>query len=932
MRSHTSKLVILTLFSVLLLTSVSAESNWEFEPYLGDFGPQNISENTNSVFLTDLKVDSIELRPDNIENFENPLPEEEQGDDYVEPYVLVEYQVLNESDSTPMTVNDTLTYNEQLETWYIEFETDYSEMENITFRANGTADGDIPDSEAEANNTLNINVGEYKPDLVDINLPYTIEDPIKAERLMKTDVQVTNTTGDIQDDASVEVYFHNLTDMEEKFQLQNYNDEEGYFFNAEVDTPTSTNSTYLMRIIAENESQGHYGSQSFVVETAPAIQGDTTVLGTSDNCETSEMVERCEVDTTLDAEFGITAANAEGVNATLFGTNLTSGEREIINQVEMGELSSEDFDTEEFVQYFESDVVIPDINTSEWEREVEVQFHSFNIDRSYNESFNIDLETFRIEDRSNPTALTGRTHEIRLRIGKYFSLSGYGPDRFESLSANLTGPGEEFYFDKSNLSYDDASNVFTAEILLDADAEEAAYSLETMAENIYGEEKQRSSRLTVEDIEQTFDAPTEIDLEYQGEGEYEESFEIENLLDSSMTVTTDPSSETIIIDEEFELDPNEQVTVDYTVNRTTNEDETVNLMMEDNSTGYFVDTNVNIVGADCAAILDDLCVETEEIDLEVDSPFEFTEPVDLSNSGDEELNINVSTEGNISEMVELDNSIQFNESYELGVDVMPFEPGFFNGSLVFEINDSQTSIPMSADVNIDEIERNMTVDPEEIDLGSLTDDETVTESFTVTNTGNIIIEDIEVEESQLEASSDQYTLTDGEETDIEVTIGNPANTDLIFSGVAAGQEVSATVDVSADIIEDVTRNIGDIENRISNLRPRVDDPNLESDLTEVETMVSQIESQWDSGDYEQAQATFDDAQSELDRIESDIDSQQTDETQQPQEPSNGDTDDGGLPIIPIVAILFVLGLVGAFVFYESYMPEEGDPLYGVMGE
>jgi hypothetical protein len=30
-------------------------------------------------------------------------------------------------------------------------------------------------------------------------------------------------------------------------------------------------------------------------------------------------------------------------------------------------------------------------------------------------------------------------------------------------------------------------------------------------------------------------------------------------------------------------------------------------------------------------------------------------------------------------------------------------------------------------------------------------------------------------------------------------------------------------------------------------------------------------------------------------------------------------------------LLVVLGIAG-FVFYESYIPEEGDPLYGILGD
>ena len=938
MRSHSSKLVIFLILSISLITFASAQSLWEFDTYGGDYNVENISQNTTSIFLTDLNaMDGSgevyeELRPENINNFGENVSDEE---DEVGSYVMVEYQVLNNSNA--ITVNESLNYSEKMDTWYADIETNYSDMNSINFIANGTAESDIPDSGEEASRTYDVNVGNYTPELINNNLPYDMNDMFKAERLMKPDVRVRNITGAIRDEADVEVYFHNTTNVEEKFRLDNYNDDEGYYFNAEVDTPTATNSSYIMRIIAENESEGMYGSQSFFVNTAPAIQGNTTVLDHPDNCDEEETVSHCEVDTTLDMEFGVSAATAEHVNATVYGFNSSSGEKEVLTEVEMDSVAESNYNTTRFVQYFESEAVIPDINTSEWDQQAEVEIHSWNIDRSYNETYPIDLETFRIEDRSNPTALTGRTHEIRLRLGKFFSLSGYGPDRFQSLETVLSGPDEEYYFDKSNMTYDNSGNVFTADVLIDANATEATYNLETTAVNIYGEEKTRDTSLTVEDINQTFEVTDEVNLEYQGTGEFEETLEFENMLDSAMTITVDPDSDTLLMDEEINLDPNEEAPVDYTVNRTTEENELVNVIFEDNSTGYFIETEFNITSPDCGAVIHSLCVEETEISSEIEDPEEYNETVTVTNSDEDPVTANITAEGNITNITEVQNQIEVNDTEELDMLVRPYTAGYYNGSLTFSVNDSEGSIPVSLDVNIDGVNRSLSVDPEDADLGTLGEGESVTETFTVENTGSEMVEGLTVSSNEMEVESDEYDLASGEEQEIEVTFVSPSDGEITFSGSSVGRDVSFTANISANTIEDVTEDIGQLEDRISDLRDRAETTDIENRITEVETMITQLETQWSSGDYEESQSTFEDAQSRLDEIDSDITSQSQD-PQQPDDPQGGNQDGqnqdtgGGLPIIPIVAILLVLSLVGGFIFYESYIPEEGDPLYGVMGE
>ncbi|PSH00887.1 MAG: hypothetical protein BRC30_01185, partial [Nanohaloarchaea archaeon SW_7_46_7] len=167
--------------------------------------------------------------------------------------------------------------------------------------------------------------------------------------------------------------------------------------------------------------------------------------------------------------------------------------------------------------------------------------------------------------------------------------------------------------------------------------------------------------------------------------------------------------------------------------------------------------------------------------------------------------------------------------------------------------------------------------------------------------------------------------------------------------------VSSVISVNATTVENYSAKASELESRIQDLRP-VRGSNLTRTLSEVSASVEDIEQNWSEGNYMTAKNLYQDGQNRLDWVSNQdtSDSGSDDEEEQDDPPSNeGDTgesddpdsggsenpgtgsnqenSDGGLPIIPIVIFLVVLGIAG-FVFYESYIPEEGDPLYGILGD
>jgi len=168
-----------------------------------------------------------------------------------------------------------------------------------------------------------------------------------------------------------------------------------------------------------------------------------------------------------------------------------------------------------------------------------------------------------------------------------------------------------------------------------------------------------------------------------------------------------------------------------------------------------------------------------------------------------------------------------------------------------------------------------------------------------------------------------------------LNLAEPNSGTIVFTGNVSDQEISAVVDIEGDIIENYSDRTDELSTQVNELRSEVDDSDLNNELTEVSGMVDQINAKWDSGEYQEAKDMFESAEATLDSVEQQADEEPSPGQGQDQD-TNGETggeseSSGGAPILPILAVMFIMLLMSGFVFYESYIPEEGDPLYGVLG-
>lgn len=925
MQNRMVRFIVFSLLLGLFIGSVSAA--WHFEP--NGYNLESISNNTESVFLTDLVENSTgeELSPEDIANFTA-----ENGGEIDNAYVRYEYEMLNETSGNITTVNRTLSYNEKLGTWYANLSPNNVNMTGLTFKARGESlVSGHKNSEGEVNFTANADVED-----IDVDLLTELDDPIKADKEVKIDVRAFNISNDeaLNDsDVNVTVYFHNTSVKKQEFKLDNYNDNPlsnggQYHFNSEVVTPPETNQTFVFRVVVQSENST--GSQSMLIDTAPAIQGNLASLS-SDGCSDEQVAVGCDPGAEINTEFDITEAGAEGVNLTLFKKNSSSGNWKNHTTVELNEISASDG----VLQTFENNMTLPDLNTSVYDKEYKLNYHAWNQDRNYEENHTVNLRSFVIEDRSNPTAFKSRDHTIRLFLGERFSRNSFNKSRFELLNVTLKGPEGNFNesYTVSDFEYLENDGAMVNNIIIPEEEVSGAYSLDIKAKNILKETKQITRGLKVRDVNATFSAQEELNVNYTGTGLYNETINVENLVDSQKTLDVVNDNENLTMADEVTIDANGDTEFEIEINVTEPGRFETDIEFSDSAARYNETTSVNVEGPVCELRDGDLCVDKEAIDLETEESDNLTEVLGLSNLGDNRLNLTMSFTGNASERFSTEDNISVQAYEQINVDFDASTAGLYNGELLIESNSSeQVSVNLSGFANLTEqASTGLTASPSSIEVGTVGQGESYMTQLTVENTGDLDVNQITADTGGLEINISEFSLSPGSQQSWDLTIPNPQSTTIVFTGASEQGQVSLRVDVNADVIEDYSQRTRELRDRMNNLRARTNDTQLESDLNEVSGMVDQIEAQWDRGDYQQAQNTFQQAQNTLDSVQQSINNQQRNRDGEESE----DTEEGGgggLPILPIVGVLFVMLLVGGAVFYESYIPEEGDPLYGVLGE
>jgi len=305
-----------------------------------------------------------------------------------------------------------------------------------------------------------------------------------------------------------------------------------------------------------------------------------------------------------------------------------------------------------------------------------------------------------------------------------------------------------------------------------------------------------------------------------------------------------------------------------------------------------------------------------------------TRSITLMTFNSYETTVDVDVNGEVSEYLRPSSTtLKFTDSRDLILNYSIVDEGEFEGNVTFSsVSDTvtlMTELSSSAEKLVSQIEG-----PQTVSLGTILSGETVERQIYLNNTGDLDVTDLSASSSNFDASIDSESVAAGENKvfTLELTevTQNYGTVDMV--GNTQEEEVSAIISIDANV--QTERDVSALESRIEQLRSRVETTSQQSKLDSVETKISNIEDLYDEGEYEDANQKYDEATSELDQIETQLsNSGSVGETG---EQTNKNNDGGGM-VVPIVVAVFVFILLG-FIFYTSYVPEEGDPLYDLMGE
>ena len=443
---------------------------------------------------------------------------------------------------------------------------------------------------------------------------------------------------------------------------------------------------------------------------------------------------------------------------------------------------------------------------------------------------------------------------------------------------------------------------------------------------------------------------TSIDLDVQKKGNYTRQIMVDNLLDDQNTVNVNLSDSLVNITENFD----ETVNIPAQGNSTANfsfrieelQDRNGEITFTEDETGISQSVEVSIDTPECQVKSPDLCVtNTDRLEAETGQRENISMNLDVLNTGYRESRrqVDISVSGNISSHVSVQNSSEFTDSAQLPLDMIAMAPGNYSGTLSLETSGGVLEIPLELSANFEELEAVIELMPQEVDLGTVPNgnDKSI-ENIRVENTGTVNLQNVSF-------TSSSYTLE--QSSDEELQEGDSRNYTLTFKSVESvegqvevtahseDQTVSRTLQVSGSTVKPVSSMKSDISSEISSLRTRASSSSAMTQLTEVETQISSIQTSWDKGNYQEAKNKYQSAMSDLSAVEAQIQSNSQGSSQTGtgsdsgtgQEQSSQEDSGGGGGII-IVLFLLILILGAGFVLYTSYYPEEGDPLYDVLGD
>ncbi len=450
-----------------------------------------------------------------------------------------------------------------------------------------------------------------------------------------------------------------------------------------------------------------------------------------------------------------------------------------------------------------------------------------------------------------------------------------------------------------------------------------------------------------------FTAESDIDLDVDRAGTYEETVTVENLLENENEIFAEASESIEDIVEfdpqiELESEAEENLTVEFDLVPAV--DAAGEITFTENSTGESEEINVEVRGPTCVSSTDRFCVsQSDWLNTTTDERGTFSEEFTVSSiwTEDEDVDLDIELSGDIAEYATLsETEISTTDSETVTIEYEVEEEGEHTGEVSVVSEDETLTFPVGLESNVQDLETGFSISPQSFDFGHIPAGENVADTLEIENTGTLELTDFEVDSDYVLEADDVGDLEPEASTEIDFTIEEPQEQqgDMTLEASSEEESVSESADISLTIVTPEDEMTDDISSTVSDLRSRAQDEDVLNDLTDVEMETSSIETAYSQGDYQDAEQIYQSAQSDLESIENTIEMNEIDRDTgngngdqdtgtDPEPPVNGgtgDEGDGGGLIVFLLLLILILG--AGFVVYTSYYPEEGDPLYSVLGE
>ncbi len=792
----------------------------------------------------------------------------------------------------------------------------------------------------EDNVTRELNIGNLTVEIL------TQEFYGKVDPGASLDLKVNVTdkwNNEFEGDAGLEVDFY-ITNGSWVSGITGINNKESgsYWKNFGADFDLAYNSSYVVHANATYTGASYLnanGSNSMVVKTLPKLEGEVISLNTTEGCNNNTFFTECERGASIDTEFNITSATAENVNLTVFLEERNSGDWVIQEWQEMSEGNG----------VFSGSFEIPDINTSNYTEKVIAEYNASGTGRSHIIRRNITYRSFRIQDKSSPSIYQGDSHDVELLFARYFTLKPLNASRFRNASINITEPGGDHFegFNLSDMEYSNSNGLFSREVNIPADAEPGSYELEVVAFNKYLKKVSLGSGFNVQNSSASFNVSDDIDEDFNKTGIHEVNVTLMNKLGTQREIEAEVTGD---IENFTEINNGTNITLPgdgktnttVTFNITYVDDYEGEIEFTDAESNYSKALDIDIEGVDCDLRNGTLCLESVDDweNVSGDERGSMIRTVDVIYLGkiNSSTTVNGSVTGDILPYLELDPaSIDLDDVNDTETVTLNYSlevPGNFTGTVRFwNPDDEEVSFNTSLESNVPPTDTGLRA-TESIDLGYLPSGSSATADIELQNTGGVDITNVSVSSSVYDVSM-EYGLIEADTNatrELEFIEVQDESGSVTVTGETSQGDATATISVTANPVPNYAQQTSSLESRIQDLTARATSEDTRTRLQDLETELAQIETLYQQEDYEQAEQNYNSVRSELDSIEGQISAGSRGDTDGTGGTGQGSTqNEGGLPILPAVAALFVVLLVG-FVAYTSMIPEEGDPLYGVLGE